>query len=81
MANQLYTVKNKEGRSTAFVLSSKARLVEIRKQLTIRQFMTDSDMFLQNNLPLEKFYEPEILLMDLVPKGSPRVIYIASQNN
>jgi hypothetical protein len=80
MANQLYTVKNKEGHSTAFVLSSKARLVEIRKQLTIKQFMTDSDVFLQNNLPLEKIYEPEILLTDLVPKGSPPVINIGSEN-
>jgi len=80
MANQLYTVQNRDGRSTAFVLSSLARLTEIRKQLTVKQFMIDTDLFLVNDEPLEKSREPEFILTDVVPSGGPAVITIASEN-
>jgi hypothetical protein len=70
MANRLYTVIRSDGTSRAFLLSSGSTLTEIRKQLTVKQFMNHPDCFLLGNSPVERIEEPGILLSELVPSGT-----------
>jgi hypothetical protein len=59
-----------DGTSRAFLLSSGSTLTEIRKQLTVKQFMNDPDCFMFGSSAIERIEEPGIFLSELVPSGT-----------
>jgi hypothetical protein len=70
MANRLYTVKRSDGSSRAFLLSSGSTLTEIRKQLTVKQFMNQQELFLLESSPVERTEEAGMILSGLVTSGT-----------